>query len=512
MLKRFAKYVLMAFVVLASTAYVKNQTGSGRFSDNKTVNEFISEVYMESVPEAYTPTKVVICFGTKSSTTGKYYNRVRIGDERLGRKAYAEPISGLYDTYEEAISAIKKYKGIIYNDGCYIMCDFSKIESVYSKAIKCSFYDVTEIENSPLIKAHLATNSLLPISNMVMTRCVPNAINGENSYQCEDQFGDLDEVVVYRNGIRVDPKNYTLYKQGKVIFTDGERVRNNNVKFKYRRTVRYYPPYSNDLSSDMSDFHSVAGGNDKTKYSFVEDPYGSNNKVLKIHFEMVDKESSLARQQFSFGKYDLTYFRDRIKLYVPEEMKEALLSYPGAISWFSIQGSWGQFGSAIGATENMYSGSANSLDIVKLTRDAKELYFNIRCRRRHCDPLTGKERYDVLTEEHSSFPIKTDEWITIEREWKSGNPGLCKHIITDSDGVHEFSVIAYNSVCDPENEAERYDGKSAAELPYNYYHPFIAKIYTSRAVAQHCIDKVGSCYLYYKDYEFIEGENVNAFE
>ncbi len=149
-------------------------------------------------------------------------------------------------------------------------------------------------------------------SKSVKTRCVPNAINGENSYQCEDQFGDLDEVVVYRNGIRVNPKNYPLYKQGKVIFTDGKRVRNNNVKFKYRRTVRHYPSYFNDLSSSMTDFHSVAGGNDKTKYSFVEDPSGSNNKVLKIHFEVVDKESSLARQQFSFGKYDLTYLLHKV--------------------------------------------------------------------------------------------------------------------------------------------------------------------------------------------------------
>ena len=31
-----------------------------------------------------------------------------------------------------------------------------------------------------------------------------------------------------------------------------------------------------------------------------------------------------------------------------------------------------------------------------------------------------------------------------------------------------------------------------------------------KELAQYCIDMIGSCYLYYKDYELIEAENVNA--
>lgn len=511
MSKSTITYVLILLAVFMVSATPKTPQHESVFSDNHVINDFITEVYVETPPKNFTPTKVVICFGTQSSS-GRYYNRVRIGNESLGKNAYVEPISCVYDTYEDAIAAIRKYKGIIYNDGCYIMCDFSKIDNAYSKSVKCVYYDATQLENSPQIKSYLENNSLLPFSKWVKTPCKVGAINGVNTYQCVDQFENPNDVIVYRNGRKVSPENYVLYKQGKVTFTDGKKVRNNNVKFRYKRTVRTYPSYSNDLSSDLGVFNSVSGGNKLSKYSFEDDPVGSPQRVLKIHFEEVDKSSSLARQQFSFDKYKLTHFKDRIKMYVPDEMKTALLSYPGIIEWFSIQGSWGQFGSSTGVINEMYSGSGNSFDIYKLTPDATELYYNIVCRRRHCDPITGKEIYDVLTNEHSSFPVKTDEWITIEREWISGNPGLCKHTIIDSDGVHDFTVEAYNSVCDPENEQERYNGKAKSEQPYNYYQPFIAKIYTSRAVAQHCIDKIGGCYLYFKDYEFLEGENVNAFE
>ena len=44
----------------------------------------------------------------------------------------------------------------------------------------------------------------------------------------------------------------------------------------------------------------------------------------------------------------------------------------------------------------------------------------------------------------------------------------------------------------------------------NVMQTFICKLYTSKELAQYCIDMIGSCYLYYKDYELIEAENVNA--
>ena len=57
--------------------------------------------------------KMTICFGLKSKKTGRYYNYIRIGDERKGPSGYVEILSHLYDTYQEAISASKNYKGII---------------------------------------------------------------------------------------------------------------------------------------------------------------------------------------------------------------------------------------------------------------------------------------------------------------------------------------------------------------------------------------------------------------
>ena len=198
-------------------------------------------------------------------------------------------------------------------------------------------------------------------------------------------------------------------------------------------------------------------------------------------------------------------------MYVPMDMKKAFLSYPKAITWFSIQGSWGSFGSQVENTNKMYSGSGNSLDIVKMNTNDKEIYFNLLCRQRYIDEKTGLEIYKELNNEHSCFPVKCGEWITIEREWKVGNPGYCKHTIIDSDGRHEFFVDAYNCVCDPENEVLRYGKKYAGENPYNVFHPFICKIYTSKDFAEHCIRTIGRCYLYFKDYELIEAKNVNAF-
>lgn len=57
----------------------------------------------------------------------------------------------------------------------------------------------------------------------VNTKALRSAINGKDTYQCEDQFADLSEVVIYRNGKKVKPENYSLFKQGKVQFNDGKK-------------------------------------------------------------------------------------------------------------------------------------------------------------------------------------------------------------------------------------------------------------------------------------------------
>ena len=70
--------------------------------------------------------KMTICFGLKSKKTGRYYNYIRIGDERKGPSGYVEILSHLYDTYQEAISASKNYKGIIESKAGLLKCDFFK--------------------------------------------------------------------------------------------------------------------------------------------------------------------------------------------------------------------------------------------------------------------------------------------------------------------------------------------------------------------------------------------------
>ena len=482
-----------------------------KFSDNKELNQYIQEVYVENTPVDFKPNKVTICFGIKSKSTGKFYNYIRIGDENKGLSAYVEVLSYLYNTYEESIAASKEYKGIIECKEGYIKCDFTKVSDAYQKSFICKHQDITNLDNAPSIKQYMQKHKLSIITNVAKTRALEKAINGKDAYQCDNQFADLSKVIIYRNGKKVSPKKYTLLKQGKVVFHDGVKVKNGDVSFEYEEHTKYFKPIKNDLSADVSQFLDVHGGGKGKMYSFVKDPTGENRNVLMIFCNELQKETHLARQQFSLRNYPLTYFRDRIKLYVPMDMKEAFLSYPKSISWFSIQGSWCNFGSQTGNTESMYSGSGNSFDIVKRNPSDKEIYFNLLCRQRHCNTENGLEEYKEVNNKHSSFPVKCGEWITIEREWKVGNPGFCKHTITDSDGRHEFFVEAYNSVCDPENEILRYGDKYIGKNPYNVFRPFICKLYTSKEFAEHCIRTIGRCYLYFKDYELIEAKNVNAF-
>lgn len=481
------------------------------FSDNNELNKYIQEIYVENVPSQFTSNRISICFGLKSKTTGKFYNYIRIGDENKGVSAYVEVLSFFYNTYEEAIAASKRYKGIIESKAGFIKCDFTGVPDSYRKTFICNYKDICCLDNAPSIRHYMQKHKLLIETNRVKTRALSHAINGQNTYQCGNQFADISKVVVYRNGKKVNPKNYTLLKQGKVVFHDGIKVKNGDVAFEYMEHTKYFKPFENDLSSDVSQFLDVHGGCKGDMCSFVNDPSGENRTVLMICCRKLIKGTKLVRQQLSFSDYSLTYFRDRIKMYVPMDMKKAFLSYPKAITWFSIQGSWGSFGSQVENTNKMYSGSGNSLDIVKMNTNDKEIYFNLLCRQRYIDVKTGLEIYKELNNEHSCFPVKCGEWITIEREWKVGNPGYCKHTIIDSDGRHEFFVDAYNCVCDPENEVLRYGKKYAGENPYNVFHPFICKIYTSKDFAEHCIRTIGRCYLYFKDYELIEAKNVNAF-
>lgn len=109
-----------------SVSFVCYTKGVKPYSDNKEVNRYIKEVYVRNVPENFDSQKITICFGLKSKKTGRYYNYIRIGDESKGPSGYVEILSHLYDTYQEAISASKTYKGIIESKVGLLKCDFLK--------------------------------------------------------------------------------------------------------------------------------------------------------------------------------------------------------------------------------------------------------------------------------------------------------------------------------------------------------------------------------------------------
>ena len=175
-------------------------------------------------------------------------------------------------------------------------------------------------------------NKMLIEITKVKTKALKTAVNGKNTYQCEDQFADLSEVAIYRNGKKVKPENYRLFKQGKVQFNDEKKVVREQVSFEYNRNVKYYKPYSNDLSSNLFTFLKVQTECEGVKYQFVSDPAGLDRKVLMLSCDSLSENEKKVRIQFSSRKYPLTYLKDQIKIFIPEDMRSAMLSYPKTIT------------------------------------------------------------------------------------------------------------------------------------------------------------------------------------
>lgn len=477
------------------------------FSDCAKVNKYIKEVYLESVPVNYKPNRrIQIRIGIQSSSTNKYFNSIRLG-ESTDTTYFVDLVSEHYDTIQDAIDAICDKPKIYYINGKgAALIDLTSINKACDLIFpNITYYDVTNIDLSPIIKNYYEN---LYDNEVVVSQENANAINGNLSHQCKDQFENLDTVGVFRDGLLLARDKYELNKLGKVTYKDGL---DGVTAFMYNKRSVKYPSYYNNLST-YTPYSPTTEGSVNSMTSFVDDPSGSSNKVLMISCDQIISGAKKIRNQFPFNRYPVTEFSDSVKMWLPSDMRTALLSYRDEIKWFGIGGAWGTFGSPVGQTSKMYSGCGNSFDIVKPDADSNELYYNLRCRRRHCNTSHGLENYDVLTEEMSSFPVKADEWITIKRYWKAGNPGICNYEITDSDGTHIWNMDAYNALPDPENEITRYGSKYLGSNPYNIFSPFICKIYTSSELAQHCIDTIGRCYLYFKDYEFISGKNINAIE
>lgn len=275
--------------------------------------------------------------------------------------------------------------------------------------------------------------------------------------------------------------------------------------------------FSNDLSTTIKDFSLAKeeGYADNELYSFVSDPAGGSDTVLKCFGNEV--KATKFRVQFDY-QADATEFEDTIQIYVPQTVLNALISYSGEVKWFSFGGAWCPFGGIVGSTTDMYSGQGTGFNLGKIEGENKIKYF-IENRVKHYNTSTGAEIFNTLSSAWSDFEVKGDEWITIKRELRVGNPGYCKMTVTDSDGEHilttgtqNVSNIAYLGVPDPENEVVRYGNKVSSDIPYRMFKQInLMKIYTSNAILSHFISENIECALYFKNYAF-SGKIVNAYD
>lgn len=353
-----------------------------------------------------------------------------------------------------------------------------------------------------------------------VSKAVTDAINGSNTFQCPDQFKDGSTVKVYANGLLVNPDEYTLFKQGKVKFKQNVSYTENDVFFEYDRYTKELERFDNDLSDkshlDGLDITIEQGYTATDLYSFVADPAGGDKKVLKLHCSSLVQTDDRFRIQFN-NNYYATEIEQKLSIYVPSNVASSLMSYPEDFTWFGIGGIWIPFGPNKGATSNLYSGCALSLDFCKNANDTA-LHYYLRTSRRSLS-ASGVEESTKLMSYKSSFDVKTDEWIEITLNAKVGNPGKASLTVRDSDGTHEITKWdaringVYMGVPDPENESTRYPIKFIGNdnLPYRLFEdvkPFM--IYTDQSIAKHIIDTVGEVAIYFKDYS-LSGRAVNTF-
>ena len=153
--------ILCILVIGIHFCYAHQPCTKSLFSNDKELNSLIQEVYVYEVPKRYEATKISVCFGLKSKSTGRYYNYIRIGDENKGASAFVEVLSELYESYEDAIEAVRTYKGIIESPVGFIKCDFSQVPKGFGKSFVCNFYDITDLDNSPNIKQYMKRNKML---------------------------------------------------------------------------------------------------------------------------------------------------------------------------------------------------------------------------------------------------------------------------------------------------------------------------------------------------------------
>ncbi len=123
------------------------------FSTNNEVNKYIKEVYVPSLPSGFAKGFISIIIGRKSSSTGLYFNSVRLGNSR---SIYVEILFETgFASIEDAISAATNYHIESTEEGAYCVVDFSSISSAFSKEFELEHYDVEKLYNSPKIEEYL---------------------------------------------------------------------------------------------------------------------------------------------------------------------------------------------------------------------------------------------------------------------------------------------------------------------------------------------------------------------
>lgn len=123
------------------------------FSTNNEVNKYIKEVYVPSLPSGFAKGFITIMIGMKSSSTGLYFNTVRLGNTR---SIYVEILFEKgFASIEDAISAATNYHIESTEEGAYCVVDFSSISSAFSKEFELEHYDVEKLYNSPKIEEYL---------------------------------------------------------------------------------------------------------------------------------------------------------------------------------------------------------------------------------------------------------------------------------------------------------------------------------------------------------------------
>lgn len=481
------------------------------FSNNEELNKIIAEAY---VPDffAYNGGSFTIRRAVLSTSNNKYYNMVRLYREPGNYDDYYNLFFKYYESQEEAAADCLGFDKIYSYDRNRIIFDLSGLNVGEQKTFSADFRNLSKIFNAPRIASELNT------CEHKLTKAVDNQIGAVGSYQCEDQFKEGSLVKVFKDGLLCSPDTYTLYKQGKVLFGDTSDLdENTKVLFEYDKYSINGNAFENDLNENIEGFVAVQAGQAAQAYGFVSDPSGSDNDVIKISFT---EEITGDRARLQLDKdLDSTEFEDEVEMYISQEMYDALITFPSTFNWFGFGSSWCPFGtSPVGSTTNMFSGQATGFNLSKPNSDSSSLYYFIQARQKWYNPNTGMEEYQMDPSKgyrsfYSEFPVKPGEWIKLRRKLVVGNPANCLFEVVDSDGTHSIPMNGiYTGVCDPENESTRYGNKVNPNIPYRMFRSSnFVKIYTSKEIADHCINTIGECSLYFKNYKLIKSKIVNAF-